>query len=60
LIECLAEHLKMARMIPVRLDNLADMLTIKRGPKLVGIEELAFQYGRYVHLVALLSVTLAA
>jgi hypothetical protein len=57
LIECLAEQLEMARMVPVRLKYFANVLTPKCGPELVRLEELVPELGRWrAELITLLPV----
>jgi hypothetical protein len=61
LIERLAEQLKMPRVIPIRLENLTDMLALKGRPKFIRLKEFIPELGRRcAKLVALLPVTPAA
>jgi hypothetical protein len=57
LIESFAEQLKMARVISIRLENLTDVLALESRPKVVRLEELIPELGRWrSELVTLLPV----
>jgi hypothetical protein len=61
LIERLAKQLKMARMVSICLENLADVLTFESCPKLIRLEKRVSEFNWWrAKLIAFLPVTPAA
>lgn len=61
LVECLAQHLKIAGVVSIRFKDLADMLACERRPKLIRLEKLGSELGRgRQELITVRPMTLAA